>query len=271
MNVLERRIKVTELTDFEQLLKKLHEIDLSLLGVVKKLEKQSEIVTHKYVFFKVLIKFNFKKINSNTLKGLLDILAFLKTYKQPLLSKLYTFEIKNRDDKEEEQFEHFKDQDFKLLGLVKEKLQLLFQSIDLAEKHLRDLIDLPLVYGKKSFEDLTLKEIEEFKNEIDQFISSLTKIKDFCVELEHYSTFLDARIVPQRYISPREVIKSKQYLDFYDANPNFREQIIATENKIESFPYTPKIHGPLLHVTLHGYPDKKIKISHAYLHERKTI
>ena len=61
MNVLERRIKVTELTDFEQLLKKLHEIDLSLLGVVKKLETQSEIVTHKYVFCKVLIKFHFKK------------------------------------------------------------------------------------------------------------------------------------------------------------------------------------------------------------------
>ena len=63
MDILRKRIRIAELTRFEKRLNELNKIDLSILGELKEIEKESFIIKHKSIFFHKLVNIDFSRIN----------------------------------------------------------------------------------------------------------------------------------------------------------------------------------------------------------------
>ncbi|MFH1072500.1 MAG: hypothetical protein V1743_03665 [Nanoarchaeota archaeon] len=274
MDILRKRIQIAELSNFELILEKLRKIDLSVLCQIKEVERQSFIIEHKFIFYAHVVDLDFSKITGEEISRLVAVLSQLKEFEEPLLSSMNTFRIADENT-------YFEKEDKRLVEYIQMILGKLFTCLKDAERLLKDVLEIPHLYNKAAFKELTDEEKKEWKKDLDQLYSALSDMLNFCAELEHYSEFWKKRVEQKPYIDAKYVYKKTQYVQFYEKNPQFHKRIVELENRIETAPsFTDYLHGALRSVAVHGasvdHPlharlDKRYRIIYVWIPEEKKL
>lgn len=261
MDILEKRIRLKELSDFENVLSQLNDIDMELIGEVKEVKKESFIIERKFILIPHLKKIDFSRVRHETLEKLTFLLAELRSLGQ----KIRFYEMKIADLEKSK----FKEQDARLLEYLRKNTASLFASMEAAEKKLNDILTLPALYSKP-YNKMGPGEEKEWEDDLVVLVGELNRIKEFCRELEHYSQFWEERMMKKPFIDAVVISKSRRYRAFFDANPEMQRRIIEVENRIETWNRPAKdLHSPLHSIVVHG-ADVKHPL-HAHIDENFRI
>lgn len=261
MDILEKRIRIKELSDFEKVLSQLNDIDMKLIGEVKEVKKESFIIERKFILIPHLKKIDFSRVRHEALEKLNFLLAELGSLGQ----KIRFYEMKIVDLEKSK----FKEQDRRLLEYIRKNTGSLFSSMETAEKKLNDILTLPALYSKP-YNEIRPEEEKEWEDDLNVLVGELNRIKEFCRELEHYSQFWEERMMKKPFIDAVVISKGKRYRAFFDANPEMQRRIIEVENRIETWNKPAKeLHSPLHSIAVHG-ADVKHPL-HAHIDENFRI
>lgn len=244
MDILQKKLRVEILTNFEKTLSELNSLDQEITAEEKEIEEKSAIVVAKSFFFKKRV-IDLTKVNRESIEKLMSSVTKITGLEQEITAELraITSSFKPLDDYER-----------RFVAFLSKNAHNLFQAL----RNVREI-------GLEIREYLTQFTPSDLKEDLERLNTILEQVRKFIRQLQYYSEFWEKRIKEKPFIDANIIIKTDQYKKDVADYSAIKKEIFLTEEKIETFTsFSKKLHAlikiGIYSQMLHAYVNQNIRI-----------